>query len=87
VALVMAPAFTADFSRDNWWIGLIIFGVAVIIVLLWLLYLKKTDDPIDFMPKAEAKQDDVKVYRLPPLLFTLHLLIYITITTTIIIKG
>jgi H(+)-translocating pyrophosphatase len=49
VALVMAPAFTMQFTRDNWWVAIIVFVVATVAAIAWRFYLKRTDPKIDFL--------------------------------------
>jgi K(+)-stimulated pyrophosphate-energized sodium pump len=54
VALVMAPCFTQTFSRDYWWVAVIIFVIASLAAIGWRVYLKATDPKIDFF--AEQRQ-------------------------------
>jgi membrane protein implicated in regulation of membrane protease activity len=68
VALVMAPAFTMTFTRDNWWIAIIVFVVASVVAIAWRFYLKKTDPKIDFLAEqggAASKSVEMSTKKKP----------------------
>ncbi|MBT9559283.1 MAG: sodium/proton-translocating pyrophosphatase, partial [Myxococcales bacterium] len=55
VALVFAPAFTSTFTRDFYWVAIIVFVVAAAVAIAWRVYLKKTDPKIDFLAEQGGK--------------------------------
>jgi hypothetical protein len=57
----MAPAFTESFSRENWWVAIIIFVVFVAAALAWRFYLKKTDPKVDFLAEQAGAGKSVEM--------------------------
>jgi Na+/H+-translocating membrane pyrophosphatase len=56
VALVMAPLFSPDFSKNNFWIGIVVAVVSVVLIVVWQKYLDRTDPRIDFTSLAVGEK-------------------------------
>jgi len=56
VALVMAPLFKPEFSLNNFWIGIVVAVISVVLIIIWQKYLDRTDPRIDFTSLAVGER-------------------------------